>query len=217
MLVRGETMADKKAARKKRLIEERRAQILEAATQVFARKGYRGATIREIAAEAGVAEGTIYNYFRSKDDLLISLPGRMSEPILLAFSPNALQLQKAGHDEEFLVQLFNQGIEEALQNLDALKILFSTVPTMDEEAKEEFLQRTPLYAAGRIQQYLQLRINQGAFREMNTAIVARALLGMLLIFLLSQEILPGRRVTPFEYDEVAREVVRLFLHGVVAR
>ncbi|MFQ6058255.1 MAG: TetR/AcrR family transcriptional regulator [Anaerolineae bacterium] len=209
-------MADKRAARKERLIKERRAQILEAATRVFARKGYRGATIREIAAEAGVAEGTIYNYFKNKDDILISLPRQLGEPILLAFSPQTLQVRKVQDDEEFLVQLFNQGIEGALQSIDVLKVLFSTVPTMDEEAKEEFLQRTPLYAAGKIQQYLQLRINQGVFREMNTAIVARALLGMLLIFLLSQEILPGRRVTPFEYDEVAREVVRLFLYGVVA-
>jgi len=49
-----------------KLIEERRNQILDAAARLFARKRYRGATIREIAREAGAAEGSIYNYFDSK-------------------------------------------------------------------------------------------------------------------------------------------------------
>ena len=44
---------------------ERPAQILDAAERVFNRRGYDRATTREIAAEAGVSEGTLYNYFPS--------------------------------------------------------------------------------------------------------------------------------------------------------
>ena len=77
MSQRGDLMSDKSTSHQ-RLIEERRNQILDAAALLFARKGYKGATIREIAREAGVAEGTIYNYFDSKHDLLISLPQRIS-------------------------------------------------------------------------------------------------------------------------------------------
>jgi TetR/AcrR family fatty acid metabolism transcriptional regulator len=45
--------------------------ILEAAVKVFARKGFGAATVAEVAREAGVADGTIYLYFKSKDDILV--------------------------------------------------------------------------------------------------------------------------------------------------
>jgi TetR/AcrR family fatty acid metabolism transcriptional regulator len=51
----------------------KRERILDAAVRVFAEKGFYGAKVSEIAREAGVADGTIYLYFKSKDDLLISL------------------------------------------------------------------------------------------------------------------------------------------------
>ena len=53
--------------------EARRAQILEAAAQVFAQHGFRGATTRAIARAAGVAEGTIFRYFPTKRHLLLAL------------------------------------------------------------------------------------------------------------------------------------------------
>ncbi|HEU0032485.1 MAG TPA: TetR/AcrR family transcriptional regulator [Kofleriaceae bacterium] len=52
---------------------DKRERILAAAERVFARRGFFGARVSEIAKDAGVADGTIYLYFKSKDDLLISL------------------------------------------------------------------------------------------------------------------------------------------------
>src|SRR5262245_25560993 len=52
---------------------DKRLRILDAAVRIFARKGFFGAKVSEIASEAGVADGTIYLYFKNKDDLLISL------------------------------------------------------------------------------------------------------------------------------------------------
>src|SRR5882724_11576956 len=52
---------------------DKRERILVAAERIFARHGFFAARVSEIAKEAGVADGTIYLYFKSKDDLLISL------------------------------------------------------------------------------------------------------------------------------------------------
>jgi len=57
----------------KRKNNEKYHRIIEAATKVFARKGFYKAKISEIAREAQVADGTIYIYFENKDDILISL------------------------------------------------------------------------------------------------------------------------------------------------
>lgn len=52
---------------------DKRARILSAAERVFAKRGFFAARVSEIAKDAGVADGTIYLYFKSKDELLISL------------------------------------------------------------------------------------------------------------------------------------------------
>src|SRR5438874_13371770 len=52
---------------------DKRERILDAAEHVFAAHGFFAAKVSEIAKEAGVADGTIYLYFKNKDDLLISL------------------------------------------------------------------------------------------------------------------------------------------------
>lgn len=52
---------------------DKRARILDAAVRVFAERGFFTATVAEIARAAGVADGTIYLYFKSKDDLLLRL------------------------------------------------------------------------------------------------------------------------------------------------
>ncbi len=52
---------------------ERQRQILDAAVEAFAEKGFHGARISDVARRAGVADGTIYLYFRSKEDLLLSV------------------------------------------------------------------------------------------------------------------------------------------------
>lgn len=56
-----------------------RALLLDAAVRVFARKGAGAAAIHEIAAEAGVANGTFYNYFRTRDELVEAASIRLAE------------------------------------------------------------------------------------------------------------------------------------------
>ena len=58
---------------KKNKNSEKYYRIIEAATKVFAKKGFYQAKVSEIAKEAGVADGTIYLYFENKDDILIRL------------------------------------------------------------------------------------------------------------------------------------------------
>jgi AcrR family transcriptional regulator len=61
------------------LIQARRNQILDAATTAFAQKGYHRATIQDVAKVAGIAAGTIYNYFENKTALLMGILERLNE------------------------------------------------------------------------------------------------------------------------------------------
>ncbi len=66
------------ASRREREREERRHQILAAAEKVFFSKGFAAATMDEVAAEAELSKGTLYLYFKNKDDLFVAL----AEPVL---------------------------------------------------------------------------------------------------------------------------------------
>jgi TetR/AcrR family fatty acid metabolism transcriptional regulator len=66
----------------KRKNSEKYYRIIEAATKIFAKKGFYQAKISEIAKEARVADGTIYIYFENKDDILISLFEEQMQAVL---------------------------------------------------------------------------------------------------------------------------------------
>src|SRR5919205_2527287 len=54
-------------------VADKREAILRAATEVFARNGYFNAKVADVARAAGVADGTVYLYFKSKEELLHSI------------------------------------------------------------------------------------------------------------------------------------------------
>ena len=85
--------ADPIEAIQAQLVAARRTQILDAATRVFASKGFNRSTIRDVAQDAGVADGTIYNYFANKTDLLFGLLDRLNDterrPASLALAAEA--------------------------------------------------------------------------------------------------------------------------------
>jgi AcrR family transcriptional regulator len=68
-------------SRRDRRIERRQEEILQAAASVFAAKGYAQATTREIAAAAYISEGSLYNYFASKRDILVAIISRSPSPV----------------------------------------------------------------------------------------------------------------------------------------
>ena len=63
-------MQVKARVKDKKLVSEKRRLIIDGAIKVFKKKGYHKATIREIAAEAKISPGSVYDYFHSKDDIL---------------------------------------------------------------------------------------------------------------------------------------------------
>jgi len=64
----------------------RRQQIIQAATEVFGNSNFQSASISEIAQKANVAEGTLYQYFKNKEDLFFSIPAQKTEEFCEEFN-----------------------------------------------------------------------------------------------------------------------------------
>lgn len=73
------------ANRRKREREERRQSILDAAAVVFESRGYAQATMEQVAAEAELSKGTLYLYFKNKDDLFLALSADLLSEIVDTF------------------------------------------------------------------------------------------------------------------------------------
>ena len=206
------------AAAKARLEGTRRTQILAAAAVVFARKGFDRATVTEIARAAGLAEGSIYNYFRSKEELLVHIPRQLAQPVLATLLEQAPMPATAEEMEALLLRLAGAMVERVRTHSRFLKVFFSALPYLSPAARDTYMQLLPMYASSALERMLREGVRTGYLRkDLNPVIAARVLPGMLMFFLMVQEVLTGRRMVPYGYDEIIPEAVRVFLYGAVPR
>ncbi len=82
-------MRDSARQRSRERLEERERVILDAAARLFASSGFHATSTRSIAASAGVSEGTVFHYFRSKNDLMLAILDRFYNGVL---NPGAAQI-----------------------------------------------------------------------------------------------------------------------------
>jgi AcrR family transcriptional regulator len=103
--------------------------ILNAAIKVFAEKGYYSSRTLDISNEAGVAYGSLYHYFRSKDDILISI---FQERWNLLIAKVKQATEELSEPEEQLGVVIDFIFRSYRQNPDLLKVLIMDVPRLDK-------------------------------------------------------------------------------------
>ena len=196
------------------LVQERQKQILDAAARIFAEKGFAGTTIRDVARAAGVSEGSIYLYFKNKQDLLVHLPRQFMQPPLEAFQQASVQ---GGTDPEHLLRFMAQNMVNVItQNRELMRVLFTSLGTMDDATRATYMREVPLYAMDLIQKYIRAQQAAGIFRQdIDPAIASRVLPGMMIFFLISQEIIQPENLPYLPYDELIPAIIQIFLHGIM--
>lgn len=197
---------------REQLIEARRNQILDAAASVFAEKGYHRATTKEIASVAGVSEGTIYNYFDNKADLLIGMMTRLAE---LRELPQELEVALQSDPREFLVQIFRDRMGRIVQSHE--EILQAVLPEVltNLELRERFYQEFVQPVAMLIEGYIQARVELGHLRPIDVPLAVRAVQGM-FVGLLMFRIL-GDGPIRARWDELPEVVGTILFDGLSPR
>jgi TetR/AcrR family fatty acid metabolism transcriptional regulator len=189
---------------------DKRQLILDAATHVFAERGFFAAQVADIARRAGIAAGTVYLYFKSKDDILISLFDRtMQEAIregkdaLVDASDPADRLRRIAR-----LHLQRLGRDRALAIVFQVELRQST----------KFMARL---SATRLRSYLGLIRDaiadgqtSGLFRQGVPPTLAAKMFFGALDEMATNWILSDRRYT---LADDADTIVDVFLHGVAAR
>jgi TetR/AcrR family transcriptional regulator, fatty acid metabolism regulator protein len=200
--------ADPIQALQAQLVAARRTQILDAATRVFARKGFNRATIRDVARDAGVADGTIYNYFANKTDLLFGLLDRLNDterrPASLA---QVVEPSLAGFFRAYL----RERVEALWANADLLRAVLPELlanPELRVRYFDEVVAPTMALGEGAI----QALASSGRLRDLDAALTTRVLAGSLLGLMVLQ--LLGDDTLVARWREIPDALADLLLPGL---
>ena len=191
-------------------VADKREAILRAAIQVFARNGYFNAKVADVARVAGVADGTVYLYFKSKEEILHSIFDRGVET---AIADARQQIATLTDPREKLRRVARLHLERLGADRD-LAVVFQVELRGSTKFMEEF-------SAAGLAEYLRLireilaeGQRAGLFRaELNAKVVAKILFGA-LDEMATNWILSKRR---YKLAPMADQVLDIFLNGVSAR
>ncbi|WP_158542475.1 TetR/AcrR family transcriptional regulator [Lujinxingia litoralis] len=197
---------------KQRGSTEKRGRILEGALRAFAKKGFYNTKVSEIASEAGVADGTIYLYFKNKDDLLISLFEDRMEWII-----DRLQTELKAVDGGVLERLkafIHLHFRLAIEDRDLAEFI-----TVELRQSAKFVKE---YKNPKFADYLKILHglidqgqSEGIFRsDLDSRLVGRALFGALDEVLLQ---LTLARTAPNDVKNEAEQISSMIIDGLIVR
>lgn len=192
------------------VVRARREQIVGAATRVFAEKGFRRATTREVAREAGVSEGTIYNYFEDKDALFMAILEKLNETERRA---EDFEEGMAADFRGFLEGYLRRRMTLIWENREVFRVVLSEM-LVNAELRELYLSQVVEPTMRIAEENFRSRMKQGEVRETDAPLamrsVAGAVLGVLVLGLLGDEEIGSRS------EEVPDVLAGLLLDGLDA-
>ncbi|TMC13573.1 MAG: TetR/AcrR family transcriptional regulator [Chloroflexi bacterium] len=172
-------------------IDRRRAQILAAASRVFARQGFHRTTVREIAREAGLADGTIYLYFASKRELLLALLGQLGRVDERPADFAAM----AGVDARTFIDAY---LRRRFADLGEWRQLFAAViPEVLADAglrAAQIAQATPAFEAAEAELARRMEAGELPRRDpaLATRVVASTIIGLLVFDVMGDPVVRAR-------------------------
>src|SRR5215470_7712839 len=191
-------------------IADKREAILRAAIKIFAHKGFFNSKVADVAAEAGIADGTVYLYFKSKDEILHSIFDRAMGVFIAEGRRELAELEKPEDKLRRIAELHlgRLGSDRDLAVVFQVE-LRGSVKFMQEFSAAGFADYLDI-----IRQTIEEGRVSGVFRkDINPVIAAKILYGSLdemdTNWILSKKI--------YHLAPMADEVLKTFFHGVEAR
>ena len=181
--------------------------ILEAAVKVFARQGFYQSTIAQIAKEAGVADGTIYLYFKNKDDILVNFFRYKTKQVFERFRSEVDQAQ-SGLDK--LRNLVRRHLAEFQRDRD-MAILYQVGTHQIERLAEDQIREMSKMYQDLISEIVEAGQQEGSIRkDLYVGLVKRFILGGV------DEVINTWLHSENDYDLVsmADPLVELFIRGI---
>lgn len=191
------------------LIAARRNQILDAAITVFANKGFHRATIRDIAKEAGIADGTIYIYFENKTALLMGILDNINE----SDQREAYFEQAADMDMDTFFRAHVRQRLEIFEGrvLDVIQIVLSEV-LVNQELREMYQEKIIAPTFTLAEKYFHQWMDAGLIRQFDVPVMMRMITSMVLGLLVLR--LLGDPIVEERWKKLPDVIADMVLYGI---
>jgi TetR/AcrR family fatty acid metabolism transcriptional regulator len=189
---------------------DKRETILRAAIRVFAQNGFFNSKVSDIAKEAGVADGTVYLYFKNKDDILRSI---FDQAMALFIDEARKKIELLSDPEEKLRRLANLHLEKLGSDRD-LAIVFQVELRGSTKFMEEFSNTAFAEYLNIIKETFVEGQQKGIFRkDLNPTVCAKILFGAL------DEMVTNWILSKKNYSlaPMAEIVISVFFNGVLKK
>ncbi len=195
--------------------QDRREQLISAATRLFAEQGFDATSTRAIAEEAGVNEALIFRYFSSKEELYeeVVLNRVRVTHRLRDLRASLEQNNEEAEPREVLAEVAGRLLERSREDTTLTRLLLFSALRNDGLASR-FFQTYVADAHELLCAYLRLGMERGIFREADPAVVARGFLGSIVCHYLAQELFGGNQRQQFEPYALAGQLADLWLNGI---
>jgi len=205
-------MLKNKSRLRNRRAAETKEEILEAAMKVFSKYGYSGSTTKKIAESAGISEGTIYNYFKNKRDLLLHIIKNYFNQIRKSLQKNSTkgQLDNAQNFVNIFTTQLQQFENTPLFTLIAHEYILD--PEIMNEISDGFI--TPLYE--HVENLIRGLIAAKTVRTIDPKIFSLMMNALYIGFTVLIET-KNKDYQKFTAEEVGKKVVDILLNGILSR
>lgn len=195
--------------------EVRRAQLLDAAAVVFAEKGYQSATVKDIAALAGVAPGTIYLYFTNKRELLMGIVEQLITQAAMRSLGGLQEMQPeaAEEGEPVLERVLREFWHFGQENQALLRALVGEI-WIDANLQQQLLNQVVRPILSTAEHYLRGRVANGKLQPCQPELVVAAVAGSLGMVLALRDPALGGILGELSDDQVVEALSQLFMRGL---
>lgn len=184
--------------------------ILEAAIRIFARRGYHNSTVSQIAKEAGVADGTIYLYFKNKDDILENF---FSYKTALVFDRFKEEVSLADNALDKLEKLIHRHLYEFEQNRD-MAVVYQTETRIRRRVSDAKIKEMSDMYFGLVSQIITQGQEEGVIRpNLPIPLVKQFIIGAIDEVITSWLYSSGK----YTLTSMAGPLVDLFVKGIGER
>ncbi|MCC3358775.1 TetR/AcrR family transcriptional regulator [Bacillus sp. REN16] len=194
---------------------DKQQKIIETAIKMFAEKGYANTSTNEIAKAAGVAEGTIFRHYGTKDNLLLSVILPFLKGALPGMAENVFKevlTEETLHFEDFLKGLFKNRIEFVIENREIFQIIVKEL-LYNDSLRQEI---APFFAGSvvkRITQAIELFKERGEIKDIPTNKLLKMLMTTFGGFLVTNFVLLPYQGT-MDIDQEADHLIRFVMDGI---
>jgi len=192
--------------------QDRRQQIMQVATGLFARQGFQGTTTREIAGQAGVNEALLFRHFANKETLYWTVIETLCSARDRKQRVGAI-LKAGGSDLEIFTAIAREFLVRTPRDTELTRLLWFTALENHTLSDRFFRTYVSVYYDA-LARYIQQRIKQGALREIDPLLAARGFLGMVIYHFLVQELFGAEKYQKFDAEEVAGTLAAIWLAGM---